>query len=54
MSGRRNIFTPGSLGPKAVKRLCVYVCLPVTRSCRFICADDICCALQMETFSEIM
>ena len=27
--------------------------LPVTRSRRFIYADDICCALQVETFSEI-
>ena len=27
--------------------------LPVTRSRRFIYADDICCALQAETFSEI-
>ena len=27
--------------------------LPVTRSRRFICAHDICCALQAETFSEI-
>jgi len=28
--------------------------LPVTRSRRFIYADDICCALQVETFSEIV
>jgi len=27
--------------------------LPVTRSRRFIYADDICCALQAVTFSEI-
>ena len=27
--------------------------LPVTHSCRFIEADDISCALQPETFSEI-
>jgi len=27
--------------------------LPVTRSCRFIYANDICCALQAETFSKI-
>ena len=27
--------------------------LTVTRSCRLIYADDICCALQAETFSEI-
>ena len=27
--------------------------LPVTHSCRFIYVDDICCALQAETFSDI-
>jgi len=27
--------------------------LPVARSCRFIYTNDICCALQAETFSEI-
>ena len=27
--------------------------LPVTRSCRFIYADDICCAFQSETFSKM-
>ena len=27
--------------------------LPVTRSCRFIYADDICCALQAKSFSKI-
>jgi len=31
----------------------IYQCSPLTHSRRFIYADDICCALQVETFSEI-
>ena len=45
-------FPPG-LCPSSDIVQPTYNDLPVTRSCRFIYADDICCTLQAETFSEI-